>query len=351
MPALLLILLFFGGPEKTIKLQNNGMFLSSMDSNRVGFAADGTIIGRTRYQVWHWDKDGRLMRRFCQKGSGPGEVEGLGEVYWTGKHYWVVDSMSLQSSVFDANGRFLSRKNLYFRQLIDVGQRLFSVDYSLANQNIGNFPPNLQELKLKIVNNQLFVEKTGLVFYKITRRQQDLVMNFKLLWVVEEGDTFYVVNQVEPKMYIYDRKTREAESKVDLLKPFEAPSVALEFPRYVPPPKHFTKNRQHRALLEWWRSWSRNNYFGKINDHFVVAFEVPDPDDSEDSLQAVVPFTREGGALAMTSVYKGFVVGQSGNQLVLFREGDSDASFDYYLDYYGDTALKQVPKQRASVRK
>lgn len=334
MPLLLLFLLGFGEPAKTIKLQTNGMFVSSMDSNRVAFAKDGTIIGRAKYQIWHWDKDGRLIRRFCQKGSGPGEVEGLGEVYWTGKFYWVIDSLSLQSTVFDANGRYLSRKNLYFRQLINVGEQVFAVDYSQANQNIGNHPRNLQEIRFRLDNNQLMVEKTGLLFYKLTTRQQDMVMNFKLLWVVQEGDTYFVVNQLEPRMYVYDRKTRDAEAKIDALKPFEAPFVSIEFPQYAPPPKHFTKNRQQRALLDWWNSWSRINYFGKINDHFVLAFEVPDPKDTEDMLQGIVPFTREGGALAMTTLYRGFVIGQTNGKIVLFREGDADETFDYYLDYY-----------------
>lgn len=330
----LLLLPFMLDPIKVVQLENNGRYLTSLDYNQIKMGFDGTVLARTKYQLWHWDTDGKLMRRLAQKGSGPGEVQGMGAVFWNGEHYWVIDNQALFSSLFDKNGKFLSRRTLYFRQLIEVDGQVFGVDYSRANQFQGNFPRNLQELNVKVMGDELVVERTDLLFNKVTRAQQNLEMNFKLLWVAKRGDTYLVVNQLEPRMYLFDEEARRKEASKSIEEFHETDYVTLNLPHFEAPPESFTKQRTRRALMGWWRSWSRINFFTSLGENFLVCYEVPSDDSEEETTQALAVVDINGRLKKPVVEVEGFAFGVHNNHVKVFREGDSDDFFEYFVDTY-----------------
>jgi hypothetical protein len=320
---------------KSIKVDNLGIFLSQMNSGRIFLQQDGTVLAASKYQVWHWDREGKLINRIGRKGEGPGEFQSPGSMVWNGQYYWIVDHINLFSSLFDSNGQFLSRKQLYFRQFVFVADRIFAVDYRGMTTFRKFYPQTLQEIRWWVENNEIRVEETDLRFVKVFEKQVELVMNFKLLWLAGDEERFLVVNQLEPRIYVYDRATREREDMVPEEHPFQPKFFALRLPHWVDPPDSFKfRHGNHRAFMSWWQSWSRINYFGEVDGGFVVAYEIPDENEPTNSLQVIQTVDKKGRAVGEPLVSDGICFGIWGGLIHLFREGDSEESFDYYIDLY-----------------
>lgn len=323
-------------PVQEIKLDNKGIYLSKTSYGQVHMALDGTFLVSSQYHLWHWNQDGSLINRIGGKGEGPGEFMGAGQTLWNGEHYWIIDSQRLLSSIFDHNGRYLSRKSVYYRQFVHVDGQLFVVDPSRYDSFNPNYPPILQEIRYQIKNGELSVEHTDLLFRKISRQQNELMLNFKLLWAVREGkDRYLVVDQLEPKMGIYDPQARVREKKLPMRSVFEPKFIPMRLKYWVDPPRAFIKNVTIRnEFLRWWQSWSRINYFGRAGEDYVVAYEIPDPKNLESSLQAVQRVAKTGHALGDMLILEGFCMGSRDDKLYVFFEGEASKKFEYFIRVY-----------------
>ncbi len=319
-----------------IKLDNKGIYLSKTSYGQVNMAQDGTFLVSSQYHLWHFDRDGALINRIGGKGEGPGEFMGVGESLWNGEYYWIIDSQRLFSSIFDSEGKYLSKTNIYYRQFVQVDGQLFVVDPSRYDSYNPNYPPVLQEIQYQVQDGQLSVEHTDLLFKKISRRQNELMLNFKLLWAVREGkDRYLVVDQLEPKMWIYDRPTREQEKKAPVNSVFEPNYIPMNLRYWVDPPRAFIKNVTVRSeFLRWWQSWSRINYFGRVGEDFVIAYEIPNPDSPESSLQAVQRVAKTGHVQGEMLIVEGFCMGSRDGKLYVFLQDEETENFDYYVHVY-----------------
>lgn len=337
MTLLSLFFLWAMDPVRTVKLETAGNYLNGLDYGRAFLEQDGTILVRTKYQVWHFRADGSLINRIGGKGEGPAEFEMLAGVKWNGTHYWIVDGTRLISQLFNAQGEYLASYKIYYRDFERVGDdQFFAIDYSKALSHAGTYAATLQELHVTVDQDQLVVEKGDLLFSRVTARQMNMSINFKLLFVEREGDTYLVVNQIEPRMYVHDPKTRESEASHDIKKPFEAPYIDIPVASWVEPPERL--DNIPRGLLmrqSWWRSWSRINDFGKLtNDRFFAAYEIPDPSEPNNSLQETILFNRKGQRLHKPLILDGYCVGSQGSELYVLRTGDKEDVFEYFIDIY-----------------
>lgn len=335
MISLLMLAAFFAEPIHEVKLDNLGMYLSALDYGNVIREKDHTFLAVTPYHIWHWDKDGKLINRIGGKGEGPGEFQLLSQVTWNGQYYWAIDGQNLTSTIFDGEGHFLSKKNLYFRQFVRTDQQLFVVDYSKYDPETEPYPPTIQEIRYHIDNGQLSVEETGLKFKKVSPVQTALSLNFKLVWVVREKDTYLVVDQLEPLIRIYDQATILQEKSVSPKESFEAKSIHIQAKLWVdPPPKIKMDHKNRSAFLKWWWSWSRINFFAKADEDFIIAYEIPDPKDELNSLQAIQRIDKKGKAIGDVLLVNGFCLGAQEHEVYLFVEDERENGFDYYIRTY-----------------
>ncbi len=331
MIILLLLLTSFAELKEEIRLDNLRMFIPNLTYNRVYLENDGTFLLSSRYHIWHWDQSGKLINRMGGKGQGPGEFIKLSQVLWTGKHYWVIDGDNLMSSVYDAKGNYLYRTPLYFRQFVRTEDQLFTVDLNEYRWELKNKPRSISEINYNITDTELTV-KTGARFKKVTPKQFGLKLNFKLVWVVPEGDGYLVVDQLENKVLIYDQKTIAREAKVSDDDFFEPKSFILRLDGWVDPPDRFLKKKgSGKDFVEWWMAWSRINYFSRVDDGYLVAYEMPDPENPAHSKQVVQRVDARGVPNADPLISEGFIAGIRKNKVYIMVEGDNDEDFEYFM--------------------
>jgi len=334
MITLLFVITSFAELKEEIRLDNLRMFIPQLTYNRVYLEQDDTFLLSSSYHVWHWDQSGKLINRMGGKGQGPGEFIKLSQVLWTGKHYWIIDGENLMSSVYNAAGKYLYRRPLYFRQFVRAEDQVLSVDLGEYRWELKNKPRTIHKIDYNITDTELTV-KTDLKFKKVTRQQFNMKLNFKLVWVVPEGDGYLVVDQLENRVLIYDQKTINREAQVSDNDFFEPGSFVLRLPGWVDPPERFEmKGGNRKNFVEWWMSWSRINYFARSGDGYLVAYEMPDPENPEHSSQVVQRVDARGVPNAEPLISSGFIAGIRGNKVFILVEGESDTDFEYFINVW-----------------
>lgn len=335
MVLLWLFLTIAAEPVSTIQVENFGRYLPDVTYTRAFLAKDNTFLVTSSYHVWHWDAQGKLINVFGGKGEGPGEFLFVGTTHWDGTHYWALDAMNAKSSIFDKEGRFLKQAPFSFRQFVPTEDELFILDYSAVNTIAGNFPQVLHKVDYAISpQGDLSVRKVEPSSKRVTALQKDFSYNFKLVWMVREGENYLVVDQLEPKIRIYSPEAIARENQAGDKQPFEPTSMNLQARQWVEPIKLPTNPSNERTYIEWWWSWSRINYFGKAGDDYILAYEKPDPNDPAAAIQIIQRIGKDGRALGDTLTLEGFVMGVRDNQVYVFKESDSEVGFSYWIYVY-----------------
>ena len=311
------------------------MFLDRIEVGTILRQKDGSYLANNYHRVWHWAADGSLIARIGARGEGPGEFQGISQVLWTGRYYWVLDARRLVSSVFDARGNYLFGKPFAFRQFVPIDDRLFALKASGFNPFENRYPRVLQEIEPNITDFDLVLQE-GMLFRQMTPRQVALDYNFKLVWGVREGNNYLVVDQVDPTIRIYDDSVVQAEAEAEAKGKYQEPEkIELMLPHFVAPPEQmeirFANNRQS---IEWWQSWSRICYFGRAGENYIIAYEIPDPEDPIANQQVIQRLDREGRLLGKPLVVSGQFTGISGQQVHIFEVGESDVDFTYYIQIH-----------------
>jgi len=308
-------------PTQEIHLDFAGLDSTGVKLQRLGFAADGSFLGVGAHSVWHWDRQGRYLGHFGGRGEGPGEFVYISDALWDGTHYWVIDGGRQVSSVFDSRGRFLFHQSLYFRQLIQCENQLFALNLEGLRPDILDYPPVVLPITYQITDRELLVDAVGPAFRKITPRQRDFRLNFKLVWVVGEELRFLVVDQLEPKISVYTAGTREVEQRTPLLQSFTPPSIPMQLTNWVEPPAGLAKNQMSpEESRRWWYSFSRINFFGRTADgkYYVVAYESPDPDDPMSGIQWIQVLGLDGKKAGTPFEAMGSIVGLRNQTIAVY---------------------------------
>ena len=326
----------FEEPSLTIQVENNGRYLDRIAFGRVRVCRDGSFLANTFHHVWHWDSDGKLIGMFGGRGQGPDEFQAISEVMYTDGYYWVIDGARAVSKIFDGNGVFLYERPTPYRQFINAGDRLFIVDRRGFSPDPVKYPPVLQEIEYKITPNQLSISNGSLLFKKVTRRQMEMLINFKQSWIVPFKDGFLVMDQLEPIIRIYDANALEIERNKPIDEPWDPDLIATPLKGWVDPPDSMLKDFQNnKTMLRWWQSWSRINYFAAAGDDLVVGYEIPDPDYPEDSIQAIQRIGYDGKPIGEPVFVAGRCMGMKDDMIWVFNADESDSvAYRYFVKAY-----------------
>ncbi|MBO1322353.1 hypothetical protein [Acanthopleuribacter pedis] len=336
MASHIFLLIFMVSPLTEVKLENRGRYLGYLGPSRVYLNQDGTYMAATQYHLWHWDREGKVINILGDKGEGPGEFVNLGEALWTGEHYWLVDASLIRSSVFSATGDYLAKSPVFFRQFVRVKDRLLAVDLSRFRGRSDTYPPVLVEVDYRIEpGGDLIVEKSPHAWRKATEAQGKLQNNFKLLWVAHRDGRYLVMDQLEPRIQIYDAQTMEAEREIPDGKPFEAKFIPLLLRDFVPHPDRWPPTRlSFRDMRDWFNAWSRITWFGELGADFAVAYTVPNGDKLESPLQYVVRVGPNGRMIGEPVVYDGYFMGIHDGKATVFFDNEENQEFVYTIRTY-----------------
>ncbi len=279
--------------------------------------------------LWHLDSDGSVLRAV----RAENENMRANDSHWDGRHYWIMDFANNCSWLFDREGRFLFRSDVYFRQFIPMGERLFVLDTSNHHYRDARYTPLVKEVSYQIENGQLSVTTLGSPFKRATPLQDLYKLNFKKAWLAADGERILAMDQLADKIWIYDAQARRQEGEIGTDKPFFPGSISLELPGYEPPPLRFPTDSSVSQQL-WYYSWSRIAHFSKIGEQFLVTYEIPDPANPERSLLAIQAMTATGQPTDRRLVVDGHFMGYREGKVYVFSQGNPEDGGGPRVDVY-----------------
>ena len=94
-------------------------------------------------RVYKFESGGRLVARFLNKGQGPGEFPGFGDVQFVDNHVWVVGTWPLKIAKFTLDGQFVNEwmfpsfRNFYLRTQVIAEDKYLTVSYREEGEGQG----------------------------------------------------------------------------------------------------------------------------------------------------------------------------------------------------------------------
>lgn len=258
-------------PLETNSLQ--GIFLT----------VSGELLLATRDSLVHWGHDGRHKLTIeLQEGAQIAfpyyDVET--RVYWI--PYTNPEGRPL-TAFYDEHGKLMNESDIWFRYVCYTGgKRLVPEkisDFFYVHKNRYTF--QIQEFDFQVEDGMGKLTRTGTEFGKITPKQMRLTFNYKLAWPVANGDGYLLMNELEKRIYLYDRAELEREKLVKENVPREAVFMVPDLPDFVEPPDRIVKlngtpETAFKDFERWENSFSRVTYFNRYGDGYAVAYVVPE---------------------------------------------------------------------------
>jgi len=292
---------------------------------------DGDCLVATTTRLYHWNRSGDMVREIGAEGPGFARISAF---HYTGTYYWISGTLSeprtLGSVLYDGTGKYLSHLvgfDSYVRFFREAGGRLFGlqgIDEIYTTKQPFFFLAN--EIVYSVKNDKLsFSFSAGLC--KVSPLVQQLVYNFKLVWLVERDGIFYAANEVDPVIYSYDKATIEIERKEGPKAPGRAKFHELNLSRFVRGQESFTLRKPvpsreiPKLQYNWFYSWSRITGFYAYKSGYVVSYDIPECDNEGncESLLGVqvldAEFKNRGPAL----VTSGLLTGVYQDQICIFE--------------------------------
>lgn len=277
--------------------------------------ADGSLILLSKYEAFHFDKEGRLLLSFGGRGDGPGEFQRIVGVVWTGDKYIALDGRRTDATILNSKGEYLGRNRFMGYGIKQVGDKLFASNYQpiLSNQKDGN---PLCEVQLSKQNELNFADSC---FHEIRKEIFDFHLNFKKFFLTKDKSRYYVMDEFRRDVTVLN----ENYQKVGQL--------GLEIYGYVEPKDPWPRDTPRKQYMRnmYASSWVR--MFEKIKGGFFVSLWMPVQDDA-DSNQVSNQLVNDDGTSRVTDLtLVGMSIGVHENVIYSVSEDDE---FRYFLHKY-----------------
>ena len=306
---------------------------------QVEMSGDKGFFVATATRLYHWDLSGRSVKKIGVDGPGFSHITSY---YFDGEYYWLSGSLvkpnTLGSVLFGKDGKYLSHSEgpaSYVRFFRPVGDRLFG--QPALNEEITTEQPFFfmaREISYEIVDDRLNFEFSP-GFCKVSPRLQKLVYNFKRVWLVERDGTYYVTNEVDPVIYIYDNEMIETEMKEGPKAPGKAKSHKLALERFITGEKIFALSKPvptreiYRLQWNWFCSWSRIIGFSAYKSGFLIGYDIPDCDEEGDcrSLLGIQTLDNNFRNRGEPLITEGFLAGTFKGKVYILQPNFDEAGY------------------------
>jgi len=287
--------------------------------------SDHTVLLASAHTVYHFDLDtGQKIRQFGTKGQGPLEFGNIRALNWDGGHYLVVDARALKTTLINTAGEWVWTNSIYFRSV--SGTKSYLV-------GDGRTTP-LKDYRKRIPKLRIFqydtdgIQPQGDFFHLVSQEVINLGLNYSKNFVAIDHKNIYVIDEVLPTVFIYDKRTRVETAK-----------ILFKIPGFVHGPNEFPKFRIPPNLKKYWKwhwSWSRINKIAIWKNKLIVGYELVCMDtDSSGCLSPTFSCfisdlkTGDGHQVKLES---GMLLGVSRGQLIIFHDWDDET--------YGEPAYR-----------
>jgi hypothetical protein len=320
---LLVFFLFVNTPQKAVKLDTEGRGLFNVLQDSLGTYNDGSVLIVTRYTMYHFAENGKLIQRIGRRGQGPGEFGYIGAAVWTGEYYVISDAGPLNTSIFDENGKFIIRSKKYYNSLYRFDDKIFFRRGEPIKQFQGERPEMLGQLEIK---NQKIVE-SPYRFHILSQRNVDLFYNYTHHYISKHEDTLYIHDMLSPLVTSY---------KVD--NPTPIGEYPLRLPGFVNAPDkfpdHFIGGPGRQKYFKWKAQWSTILGFGYMDNLFVIAYELPEDQREYEKHLRVATCDLSGKPLEVIDLSGYFVGVRNGAFITLEIKDEEDGGSNFYLNHY-----------------
>ncbi len=234
---------------------------------------DGSILLTTRNNIWHFSRDGKLIRKLGGRGEGPGQFLFIMDAIWDGRYYWVADGSRLLISRIDPSQ--VNEANTYyafFESFVHSDSLFFGVGginpQHQRKPSLGWILPIPNDEWLKKHNTKNIVDSR---FHRLTDEVRNLKMNYTNHYVQVRGENIFVCNEINDKAFVYQRDSWRKLKEISL-ELFGFQTGPDEFMR---PP--YTRER----LVAFENSFSRIQGFTLLENAMLVAYNGAQGEKSE----------------------------------------------------------------------
>jgi len=205
-----------------------------------------------------------------------------------GKETQVLKNTSWRSLTKLTDNMFAAVPTFFWSNHLDVINKKFDLRLG-PNRYLKIYDPGSNPNPLMI--NLVHVEfedgqwelKPGRSFFRATKEQKLLRLDSKKMFIELSDGIFYVMTELNDKIYYYDDETIQAERSTDPRMPFQKPSLQLELKNFVradgtkeyPKNIYFDMDEFKKDQVCWKFSRSKVLHFSRESSGFMVVYSVP----------------------------------------------------------------------------
>lgn len=273
---------------------------------------DGSVLIPGEKRMYHFSKDGGLIRIFRSPKSGNDSFESFTTFVWTGDKYVLFEPLQGFIKVYDKNGTFMRQNDLYVRGLYWLDGTLYGQDLEPYSKDDRQGKP----LYVLNLDGNGAISKTERAFYFINPDVFDFRLNMKECFMVKKADQFFVMDVLGRDVTVYDQSYERKRT-------FDA-----ELRHYVSREKPWTRGLPWKELIANMAGMSRVLNLFATHDGLAVQFTVPDKTATPDGFRlATQVVDHQGGFLRKVSM-PGTVIGTHQGKLYALEE---KAELNYVL--------------------
>lgn len=152
---------------------------------------------------------------------------------------------------------------------------------------------------------------------------------YKSAWLVKLENGYAVMNELEPKVYLYSPLQVSIEKREGHNTPSNIVGSSIPFQNFNPitsgfqPPKGvFKQGEVLKMLWDYNESHSTINWFGKIDDGFLVAYSVPDCEDTNPCQESLLGLQKLNSNFEMVGaprIQPGNLIGIRNGQVYILQ--------------------------------
>ena len=175
---------------------------------------------------------------------------------------------------FDEEGGYLGpgynkvgSNELYYRQIIACADKVFLNKYDYKHINSDN-TPILQEAKLEPYQDGFVFQLVGDAFSTQLVESRGFGANFKKRWLVPDQNNLYVVDQLQPRAWVFNTDGGRSQYKRDKHRPISLSKSTSYFEFFAG--EDSQENRQ-----KWFHSFTKVTGFYRFGDGFLISYTRP----------------------------------------------------------------------------
>ncbi len=319
-------------------LQTGQAFLENLNNSRAVLNHDGSFLFFERHTVWHFHKNGSLIRRFGEQGQGPGEFERiLGGVLTEDGRYLVYDAMTHMVKIFSDSGVYLAANPIPpIRNLLLLEGRLYGVNLRHMMKHFGAV--RKRGAYLADVYNDL---KKGAVFYELHLNDRhelamadegffnytDALIKSWFLWswhyIQADARHFYIMQAMDNKVRRHDRRSKRYQG-----------GFSAQLKLYEPPPQNLAVPRENQARKKYLDAWSRIYAFEKLDEGFLIGFNAPSVVAADERMRSFQVVDSAGAPVSQPFNTGDVLIGARGRAVFFLHLDDSGERSRYSVKTY-----------------